>query len=89
LTPKETTAEAEAAAERADNEVNDVDDDADEGDDDDSGSPCGCSSNALNCSDFGSQTAAQACFDHCVSVTGRDIHRLDDDNDGAACEDLP
>jgi hypothetical protein len=33
--------------------------------------------------------AAQACFDYCMDVTGRDIHRLDGDNDGIACESLP
>lgn len=51
---------------------------------------CTCQSNSLNCSDFTGQQQAQACYDHCLSVTGSDIHRLDgSDGDGKACESLP
>ena len=50
---------------------------------------CGCSGNLYNCSDFTYQCEAQACYEHCLAVTGSDIHRLDADNDGLACEALP
>jgi micrococcal nuclease len=41
-----------------------------------------------DCADFDTQAAAQAFF---VAAGGpeRDPHRLDGDNDGVACEDLP
>lgn len=51
--------------------------------------PCLCSGDLYNCSDFQTQAAAQACFDFCVSVGAGDIHRLDRDNNGVACESLP
>lgn len=92
MTPKEATAESEAAAARKDNEVNDVDDDADEGDDDSgdgSGeAPCSCAGDLFNCeADFDdNQPAAQECFDHCLEITGTDIHQLDNDDDQIACE---
>ncbi len=50
---------------------------------------CDCGGDQYNCGNFGSQSEAQACYEHCVSVTGFDIHRLDgSDNDGLACESL-
>jgi hypothetical protein len=52
--------------------------------------PCLCTGNLYNCSrDFATQAEAQACYDHCFKVTGYDIHRLDADEDGKACESLP
>jgi len=51
--------------------------------------PCPCHADLRNCSDFATQALAQACFDHCWALTGRDIHRLDSDGDGIACESLP
>lgn len=45
--------------------------------------PCSCSSDSKNCSDFSSQSAAQACLDACYT----DVHDLDSDNDGIACEE--
>ena len=45
--------------------------------------------NLYNCSDFGSQRAAQACFDWCMQEVGTDVHQLDADGDGVACESLP
>jgi hypothetical protein len=51
--------------------------------------PCLCTGNLYNCSDFGTQAEAQACFDHCWDQVGTDIHRLDSDGDGEACESLP
>lgn len=50
---------------------------------------CDCSSDLYNCSDFATQAQAQACYDYCVSQGRGDIHRLDGDNDGIACESLP
>ena len=47
---------------------------------------CSCSYNKYNCSDFPTQKAAQACFEHCMNKIGYDVHWLDDDKDGKACE---
>jgi len=47
-----------------------------------------CTYNAYNCSDFASQVQAQSVFEQCGGVEN-DIHRLDGDNDGKACESLP
>lgn len=51
--------------------------------------PCECTSDLYNCSDFDTQPEAQACFDYCLDITGRDIHRLDQNNNNVACESLP
>jgi endonuclease YncB( thermonuclease family) len=45
-----------------------------------------CGANIYNCTDFTTQAEAQAVFDHCGPG---DIHRLDSDKDGIACESLP
>ncbi len=50
---------------------------------------CGCHSDLYNCSDFGSQASAQACFNYCMAGGWGDVHRLDTDDDGVACESLP
>lgn len=54
------------------------------------GPVCDCSSDSLNCkppNGFDSQAAAQDCFDYCMATVGRDIHRLDgNDDDGLACD---
>lgn len=47
-----------------------------------------CSYNAYNCSDFATHTEAQEVFEYCGGVNN-DIHKLDGDNDGIACESLP
>lgn len=47
-----------------------------------------CSSNAYNCSDFSTHAEAQNVFNYCGGI-GNDIHRLDSDKDGSACESLP
>jgi hypothetical protein len=44
--------------------------------------PDECSYNIYNCSDFGTQKEAQKVFEICST----DIHDLDRDNDGVACE---
>jgi len=52
------------------------------------GAVCSCAGDSLNCNDFSSHAAAQACFDYCVSQGAGDIHKLDQNNDGNACESL-
>lgn len=47
-----------------------------------------CSYNAYNCSDFSTQKDAQAVFNACGGIKN-DVHRLDSDKDGVACESLP
>ena len=49
---------------------------------------CDCSSNIYNCPDFSTHNEAQECFEFCGG-TSNDIHQLDRDNDGDACESLP
>ena len=48
--------------------------------------PCDCGGNYYNCDNFPTQATAQACFGYCWSVVGYDVHRLDRDGDGIACE---
>lgn len=48
-----------------------------------------CDHDAYNCSDFNTQAQAQACFDYCWEQVGFDVHHLDADGDGVACESLP
>lgn len=50
--------------------------------------PCSCAGDVMNCSDFPNQSAAQACYNYCVSQGRGDIHGLDGDGDGIACESL-
>jgi endonuclease YncB( thermonuclease family) len=47
-----------------------------------------CSANTYNCTDFSTHAEAQAVFDMCGG-TGHDIHKLDSNKDGEACESLP
>lgn len=47
---------------------------------------CTCSSNSYNCGDFSTQREAQSCFNHCLVTVGYDVHWLDEDSDGSACE---
>lgn len=47
---------------------------------------CSCTSDALNCTDFQTQASAQACFNFCIAQGAGDIHKLDQNNDGVACE---
>lgn len=48
--------------------------------------PCSCTED-LDCPDFDTHAEAQACFDYCGGVEN-DVHRLDRDKDGLACESL-
>lgn len=43
-----------------------------------------CESDTYNCGDFITQAEAQEVFEYC----GEDIHRLDADGNGLACESL-
>lgn len=47
-----------------------------------------CSSDFYNCSSFTSQSAAQAVYEYCIAEGYGDIHRLDGDDNGLACESL-
>lgn len=47
-----------------------------------------CSYNAYNCGDFKTHNEAQTVFEQCGGISN-DIHRLDQDKDGLACETLP
>lgn len=47
-----------------------------------------CEKDTYNCSDFKTQAEAQAVFEYCGGVDN-DIHNLDRDHDGIACEGLP
>jgi hypothetical protein len=47
-----------------------------------------CRHNAYNCRDFGTQFEAQAAYQACGGRRN-DVHRLDEDRDGFACERLP
>jgi len=47
---------------------------------------CSCSGNIYNCEDFSTREEAQACYDYCKSLGRGDIHDLDRDDDGIACE---
>ncbi|MSU74609.1 hypothetical protein EXS57_02410 [Candidatus Kaiserbacteria bacterium] len=47
-----------------------------------------CTTNTYNCTDFSTHAEAQAVFNACGGVNN-DIHRLDGDGDGDACETLP
>lgn len=45
-----------------------------------------CNSDIYNCSDFSTHSEAQSAHDYCMSEVGFDIHGLDQDDDGVACE---
>lgn len=50
---------------------------------------CNCSANVYDCKDFTTQAEAQACYGYCWQEAGEDVHHLDGDSDGRACERLP
>jgi endonuclease YncB( thermonuclease family) len=47
-----------------------------------------CSSNKYNCTHFKTHAEAQAVFDQCGGADN-DVHKLDNNKDGEACESLP
>ena len=50
--------------------------------------PCDCSRDLMNCGSFTNREEAQTCYEYCVSLGKGDIHRLDLNNDGFACDSL-
>jgi hypothetical protein len=52
-------------------------------------SVCSCRIDKYNCENFLKQAQAQACFNFCFSLGAGDIHQLDPDHDGIACNGLP
>lgn len=50
---------------------------------------CLCDRNRYNCKDFGTYAKAQACYEYCKSIGAGDVHKLDADSNGKACESLP
>jgi hypothetical protein len=52
------------------------------------GGVCSCNG-GLDCKDFSTHNQAQACFEYCKSLGLGDVHGLDKENDGLACENLP
>lgn len=49
--------------------------------------PCDCYMVKLTCTDFSSQSDAQACYDYCLENTGMDIHGLDRNLNQVACDE--
>src|SRR3989339_571572 len=49
---------------------------------------CECSSDSYNCSNFSTHADAQVVYECCLTQIGYDIHKLDGDDDGQACESL-
>ena len=47
-----------------------------------------CSSDVYNCANFTTQSEAQYVFDYCEQQGKGDIHNLDGDGNGKACEGL-
>lgn len=47
---------------------------------------CVCDRALYTCSSFSNWSAAQTCFNQCRIAVGYDIHGLDEDGDGVACE---
>ena len=47
---------------------------------------CRCDSSLYACTSFSNWAVAQACYTHCQVTAGYDIHNLDEDRNGIACE---
>lgn len=47
---------------------------------------CNCGSSLYACTDFSNWSVAQACYTRCQVTAGYDIHNLDPDRNGIACE---
>lgn len=48
---------------------------------------CTCVDDILNCNSFKAQSEAQACYEQCKAQGLGDIHNLDSNNDGIACQE--
>ncbi|MBT3985174.1 hypothetical protein HOD38_00130 [archaeon] len=55
---------------------------------DDGTPPIPCKVNTFNCADFETQAEAQEMMEYCGGAEN-DVHYLDGDDDGKACETLP
>ncbi len=47
---------------------------------------CSCRSDRYNCADFETRCKARDMYDCCMRKVGYDVHNLDGDSDGIACE---
>lgn len=47
---------------------------------------CSCEKDSYNCKDFKSRREANEIYECCLKKVGYDVHRLDRDSDGIACE---
>lgn len=54
----------------------------------DNNSSYNCAFDVYNCDDFATQAHAQAVYDYCFNKGIGDIHGLDGDGNGKACESL-
>jgi hypothetical protein len=49
---------------------------------------CACGlGDTLNCKDFSYRSDVQACLVQCKTATNKDVHGLDHDKDGGACDE--
>jgi hypothetical protein len=51
--------------------------------------PCNCDHDDFDCANFSTRAEAQACIDYWWTQAGCDIHHLDNDDDGVACQPTP
>ncbi|UUX93039.1 hypothetical protein [Methanoplanus endosymbiosus] len=49
---------------------------------------CSCAGNCYDCQDFDSKSDAQRCYDYCMSIGKGDVHGIDKDSDGVACNSV-
>ncbi len=47
---------------------------------------CSCRSDRYNCADFETRRKARELYECCIKKVGYDVHNLDGDSDGIACE---
>ena len=47
---------------------------------------CSCRSDRYNCNDFKTRREAREKYECCINKVGYDVHNLDGDSDGTACE---
>ncbi|MCK5510350.1 excalibur calcium-binding domain-containing protein [Candidatus Parcubacteria bacterium] len=47
---------------------------------------CSCRSDRYNCADFKTRHKARELYECCIKKVGYDVHNLDGDSDGIACE---
>ena len=47
---------------------------------------CSCRSDRYNCADFKTRREARGLYECCMRKVGYDVHNLDGDSDGVACE---